>query len=158
MRARHAALKTLTIGAALAACACLPPSNVRPLIPGAAAEPYVEEFRRLEKLYRKKALSLRLVSPAGDITVGLEPGAEDACRSVWLERSGAPRELILRVRDSDPGSGTSMGFAWSGDGRAVFMIGSHSGIDCPWKRQHGELRIIYTLGDQVAWEVPPRGP
>src|SRR4029450_13293781 len=147
VRARNAAVAIL--GAMLASCASYPPSDVRPLAPGATAEPYLGEFLEMEKFFSFRGLAVSAHAPAGDVTVGLEPGAEDACRSVWLQRSDAPRELILRVRDSDPGSGTSLGFAWSRDGRAAFILGSHSGIDCPRKRQYGKLRIIYTLEDHV---------
>jgi hypothetical protein len=99
-------------------------------------------------------------SPVGNARVSLSPAGvslpllQDSCHSVWLHRGTAPAERILTMSEADPGSGSSFGFGWSSDGRAVFVFGHHSGFDCRRGAPFQALRIIYTLQDGTAWELP----
>jgi hypothetical protein len=127
------------------------------LISGSLAEPYVEEFLAVETQYPHGQPDHDRVSLGASELVRLEePGIPligDGCHSVWLS-SPLGRKRILKVREGDPGSGVSFGFSWSKDGQAAFIIGGHSGIDCTGPVAYARLRIIYTLADDVAWEVP----
>ena len=143
----------------LLCASCGARSNVRPLSAGSPAEPYVAEFIELENSYpgehREGARA-----PSGAEVV-LKPEKEllslfDSCYSVWLENSGELPHRILEVRENDPGSGSSFEFGWSRDGHAVFIAGYHSGIDCPRNRNGNRLRIIYTMADGIAWQLPDK--
>ena len=130
---------------------------VRQFSAGGSAARYVEEFQRTEQVYPGGARD-GANSPDGKAAVELkwEPGIPlfgDSCHSVWLSKSGA-RVRILRLMEGDPGSGSSFGFAWSHDSRAVFVSGSYSGFNCSLTSRGKRLRVIYTLEDGVAWELP----
>ncbi len=132
-------------------------SDVRRLATGVAAGKYVAEFLTAEAQYPGGERGGSR-APVGDAEVVLEhesgiPIIGDACHSVWLKAAGG-RKRILTMREADPGSGSSFGFAWSSDGQAAFIFGEHSGIDCTGPVRWEDLRIIYTLADGVAWEVP----
>jgi hypothetical protein len=133
---------------------CKYDSHVQQLVPGVPAERYLDEFVAAETQYPggERAGSR---APVGDVEsfVQAEPGIPiigGGCHSIWL-RTPAGEKRILVVREADPGSGSSFGFAWSKDGQAAFIFGGHSGIDCA--DGYGKLRIIYTLSDGVAWMV-----
>ena len=137
--------------------ACSHPSTVRQLGAGATSERYLDEFAAAETQYPggERAGSR---APVGDAEVVLKrefgiPLISDGCHSVWLKNAAGVKR-ILKVREADPGSGSSFGFSWSGDGQAAFIFGGHSGIDCAGPVSYDELRIIYTLADGVAWVVP----
>ena len=141
----------------LLCASCGARSNVRPLSAGSPAERYLAEFIELENTYpgehREGARA------PGGAQVVLKPAKEslsvfDSCHSVWLENSGGVPHRILQVREGYPGSGSSLEFGWSSDGNAVFIAAYHSGIDCPWSRNGHRLRIIYTLADGIAWQLP----
>jgi hypothetical protein len=154
-RVRLLTAVTTLLGACLAACAYQ--SNVRMLVHGSPAERYVAEFEAAETQYPGGERG-GSKAPVGDaeVVLKLEPAIPliaDSCHSVWL-RTPTERKRILTMREADPGSGSSFGFAWSRDGQAAFIFGDHSGIDCPRGRDYGELRIIYTLADGVPWMVP----
>jgi hypothetical protein len=146
---------TALLGACLAACSYQ--SNVHTLVRGSPAERYVAEFEAAETQYPGGERG-GSKAPVGDAEVVLEhepgiPVIGDACHSVWL-RTPSGRKRILTMREADPGSGSSFGFAWSRDGQAAFIFGGHSGIDCARGGEYAELRIIYTLADGVPWMVP----
>ncbi len=145
--------------AGLGLAACTHHSDVRPLLSGVPASRYLIEFLAAEKQYPGGE---RQTSRAGEleIVVKREPGIpllSDSCHSVWLT-SPVGRKRILTMREADPGSGSSFGLAWSRDGQAAFIFGGHSGIDCRGDVSYRDLRIIYTLADGVAWEVPGGRP
>jgi hypothetical protein len=131
-------------------------SNVQPLISGSPADRYVDEFLAAEARTNAEPLGSRAPGGATDMVLRHEPGIPllaDGCHSVWLT-SPSGQKRILTVREGDPGSGSSFGFSWSKDGQAAFIFGGHSGIDCAGPVSYDKLRIIYTLADGVAWELP----
>jgi hypothetical protein len=146
---------------ALAGLGCLAAcgyhSNVRPLVGNTPAERYVQEFLLAEAQYPSGERGGSLAPVGGaELVLEHEPGIPlftDGCHSVWLN-TPTGRERILTIREADPGSGSSFGFAWSTDGRAAFIFGDHSGIDCSGPVHWEGLRIIYLLADGVAWQVP----
>ena len=153
---KRANTMAVLLGAACVA-SCSYQSNVQPLVNGAGAERYLDEFLAAETQYPGGERD-GSHAPAGQAEVVLEhepgiPLITDACHSIWLS-SPSGRKRILTVREADPGSGSSFGFSWSKDGQAAFIFGEHSGIDCAGPVSYAELRIIYTLADSVAWAVP----
>ena len=149
----------LLLGGVLAAASRRPPTAaVRSITAASAASRYMEEFRKAEKAYPGGDV---LRAPNGHASVELAretglPILNDACHSAWLVPAAGTKRRIISVLEGDPGSGTSFGLAWSADSRAVFLYGRHSGFNCPWHIYSRDLRVIYTLEDGVAWELPPR--
>ena len=61
-------------------------------------------------------------------------------------------ETVLSLRESDPGSGRSFEYRWSGDSRAFQLTGRTSGFE----RRNPEgrdLNLIYLIGDSNLYEV-----
>ena len=140
----------------LLASACSHHTVVRPILKGGPADAYLTAFVAAESVYPGGAREGSR-APDGDAEVLLKdelgvPLIGDGCHSVWL-KSPAGQRRILTVREADPGSGSSFGFAWSRDGRAVFIFGGHSGLDCRGPVLPERLRIIYTVADGTAWTV-----
>ena len=134
-----------------------PTIPVKPLSAGAPASRYVEEFGRVERGHPEFSQGSR--APNGRAAVELEmelfiPLIHDSCHSVWLSKDPGGRVRILRLMEGDPGSGSSFAFAWSSDSRAVFILGSYSGFNCTLSSRGERLRVIYTLEDGTAWELP----
>jgi hypothetical protein len=138
-------------------------SPIKALTGTSPAQRYVAEFEQAERRYPDgpregdgtgSGAEVRLESDPRGVWL---PLVNDSCHSVWLRSPGAKAKRILRLGEGDPGSGSSFGFGWSRDGRAVFIYGDHSGFDCPWFGQpYQQLRIIYTLEDGIDWELPRR--
>lgn len=137
--------------------------SLRPLVPGSPPTRYVGEFLRAEKDYPAGERQ-GPTAPSGRFTVEIKPEyklslpllVDDSCHSVWLEPEKGPRLRILRLLEADPGSGSSFGLAWSSDSKALFLSGSHSGLNCTSPSNSQALRVIYTVEDGVAWELAPR--
>ena len=150
---------TLLLVGVLAAASRRPPAAlVRAITAESAASPYVAEFRRAEKSY-PGGDAPRAPNGRASVEIAQEPGIpvlNDSCHSVWLVPTAGARLRIISLLEGDPGSGTSFGMSWSADSKAVFLYGRHSGFNCPWHIYSRDLRVIYTLEDGVAWELPPR--
>jgi hypothetical protein len=151
--------RTAFVVAVLGACvlaACGHHSNIRPLAAGAPAERYVGQFLTAEAQYPGGERGGSRAPVNGlELVLEREPGIPliaDGCHSVWLKGT-QDRKRLLTIREADPGSGSSFGFAWSSDGQAAFIFGDHSGIDCSGPVRWENLRIIYTLADDVAGQV-----
>jgi hypothetical protein len=122
MRLRNA---VLVLGS-LSLASCSHHSKVRPLAKGGPAERYLVEFQAAEAAYPGGERGGSR-APVGDAELQLqqEPGIPlltDSCHSIWL-KTATDRTRILMVREADPGSGSSFGFAWSKDARAAFIFG-----------------------------------
>jgi hypothetical protein len=155
----HVKLPIVTTTLLAASCwlSCSYHSNLRQLVDGSPAERYMGEFLAAEAEYPggERDGSRASVGNA-ELFHQAEPGIPiigGGCHSVWL-RTPTSQERVLVVREADPGSESSFGFAWSKDGQAAFIFGGHSGLDCARDGGYGKLRIIYTLVDGVAWMVP----
>jgi|JI10StandDraft_1071094.scaffolds.fasta_scaffold501377_2 hypothetical protein len=145
---------------ALLAGACSVGSEVQPLRTGSTAEQYLAEFLEFEKIYPGGERS-RSLSPDGTSEVFVQPARSlfsfGSCHEVIARTPRNPHRRVVRLRERDSGSGRSFGLGWSRDGRAAFLSGGHSGFGCPIREEGADLRVIFTLVDQVAWEVPSRG-
>jgi hypothetical protein len=120
-------------------CACNDPHGSTGIVDGRqvpAANRYCEEFAAAisisthwntgEPLYRPYYYLHRTSDASPDGTCSLSPSNDlrDYYHTITLVRTGAPPETILVIQEPDPGSGTSHGFQWSRDSKAVFIYGS----------------------------------
>ena len=140
----------------LFACTQQKPSVIKSLDDSSPARRYLTEFRS----YRFPEAPVN-TSPDGSAQVLVESSGRlpinlfKTCHTLSVVRDSAAPELIIRARESEPSSGLSFGWGWSKDSKAVFVNGSHLGIDCGDKMR-GEIRLIYTLEDRTAWSVQSR--
>jgi hypothetical protein len=152
-------VRLVAAGMALTHVACGPrTTGLQPLSTDSAARRYLEEFLESEARY-PGGDRVRSTAPGGtaEVTVEREGGLPvlfDSCHSIWLKRASGEQDRIVTLSEADPGSGSSFELGWSRDAAAAFVSGQHSGIDCPWTRNYGDVRIIYTVADRVAWVVP----
>jgi hypothetical protein len=141
---------TLLFSLCLVACG---PPELRTVTENCPACQYVGEFRHASGSDDFG----RSVQQAG-VEASLEDGGGSLFsgdwHSVWLRYASGERKLILTVREADPGSGPLVHFRWSRDGQALFIHGAHSGINGSSGGTFQGLRVIYTLTDGRAWEVP----
>lgn len=151
-------LKPLLLGTALFAAALSlyrgPRTVVRPMTADSPAERYVAEFHDATF---SEVLAESAPDGSGKIVdrnlSWLPMGFTSGCHRLRYAPNVGWSRKIVTARESDPGSGRSFSWGWSRDSRAIFISGSHSGLDCRGV-ERGELRVIYTLADHTAWGVP----
>lgn len=143
-------VSTLLYSLCLVACG---PPELRTVTEGCPAHQYVAEFRHASGSYE----SGKSVQQDG-AEVSLERGDGSLFSGYWhsvrLRRASGERKVILTVREADPGSGPLVRFRWSRDGQALFIHGNHSGLNGSFCDTFSALRVIYTLADSRAWELP----
>ena len=158
MRRRVAAILVAILVAAVA-WRWMTSTRLRRLEPSSAAAKYLGEFLHAEAHPVDSA-----AAPNGSAEASWQAHRSwlpligtDSCHTLWLTKRDAAqsRQKVLTAEEGDPGSGLSFNTQWSSDSSALFVTGPHSGIDCRRFAEAGALRIIYTLSDEVAWEVPP---
>lgn len=128
-------------------------THIRPYDPASPAAQYVNEFYG----YMWTTEVSEMAAPDGsaeivDKTNLLYPFG--GCHTISVNPKWGRKRMIARMREIDPGSGTTWGLGWSRDSKAVFLRGSHSGLDCRGKSP-GAINIIFTLSDGVAMQAPP---
>ena len=127
-------------------CACnRTRTTIKPMEVLSPAQRYVKEFRDFRFAEASEM--------APNMSAKIESSSSGSCHTLVLIPNDGPSRFILRAQEADPGSGASFSWGWSKDSKAIFIKGSHSGLDCSSKIQGG-LMVIYTLEDSAAWAVP----
>lgn len=143
-------LVLLTI-CAVGAYLLLPPwtrSPIRQIDGTSPANHYLSEFKE----YRTRPGD-HSVSPDGLTKIeDRRSGDMGACHALWLSSGSGSPKLALIAREADPGSGLSFSWGWSKDSKALFISGTHSGIDC-YGPDGYSMRLIHTLVDNTTWDV-----
>lgn len=128
-------------------------THILPFDPARPAAQYVNEFYG----YMWTTEVSEMLAPDGsaeivDKTNLLYPLG--GCRTISVNPKWGRKKMIARMREIDPGSGTTWGLGWSRDSKAVFLRGNHSGLDCRGKSP-GAINLIFTLSDGIAMQAPP---
>ena len=109
---------------------------------------------QLHELWRVNEELMRL-APDKSAEIKLEQAPYtsilEGCYNIWIYQNGQ-RKRVLKLYESDPGSGTSFSWAWAKDSKAVLITGSSAGFDCQGSRQE-DFRLIYTVTDGKLWRV-----
>lgn len=132
------------------------PSRLKPITPDSPAQQYYAEFSS-----HSFTAADTIKAPDGSAyIVDRSPPVPNlftfifhSCHELrYAPRWGLSRK-ILAARDSDGASGRTFFWGWSKDSKAIFIAGGHSGIDCRGVEM-GSFRVIYTIADKTAWELP----
>lgn len=129
-----------------------PPTQIFQITADSPAQLYAEEFKNARITGKNNQEAPDGSAHFEDVYDDWGPMSSQSCHAFWFVPKSGERKRFLRVRESDPGSGGSVGAHWSKDSKAIFLKGQSSGIDCV-AGARPEIEMIFTLADGKLWKL-----